>query len=310
MTLARGKDLGMIKGVAGTFGREITCDLFRRICFIRRFEQNVQSAFDAKLIKMPIYLSLGQEAISAALSIAFPNRPSGNEKSCEAIFAQHRCHDIYLAYGGDPQALRDELLHRPSGCAKGMGGSASIHSPAIGMFGHDGLMGTQIPIAVGYALATKKNTLAVMGDASAEEDYVLGAMGYAASKKAPVLFVCYDNGLSILTKVEVRRSWTMASVAASFGMPAIDITDDPWLVMHWVKQLKYTLPAFINVHTVRHLWHSGTGTDGPPEWNRFLLVQGELKNLGFKREKIRAIEDLANYLADKIWLAEFAEAKR
>ena len=43
------------------------------------------------------------------------------------IFGQHRCHSIYLSFGGDKIKLIDELLGRKSGCTKGMGGSASIY---------------------------------------------------------------------------------------------------------------------------------------------------------------------------------------
>src|SRR3989344_1430986 len=215
----RSKDFGVVEGISRESSKEETLEMFKRICLCRNFEFNVKKVFDQGLIKMPFYLSLGQESVAAALSVAFKN---------PAIFAQHRAHDLYLANGGDITQLIDELLHRPTGCARGMGGSASIHSPEIGMFGHDGLMGTQIPISVGFALATGKKTLAIMGDASAEEDYVLGAMAYASHKKLPVLFVCMDNNLSILTEVKVRRNWRIADVASAFGMASAEITDDPW----------------------------------------------------------------------------------
>ena len=265
--------------------------MFRRMCIIRYFELNVKKAFDKGFIKMPIYLSVGQEAVAAAMSVAYP---------ADAIFAQHRCHDLYLAHGGDVAALIDELLHRPTGCAGGMGGSASIHSPMIGMFGHDGLMGTQIPIAVGHALATQTPTLAVMGDASAEEDYVLGAMGYAAHKKLPIVFLCMDNGLSILTKVEVRRNWKMTDVATSFGMQAIELTDDPWMIMHHARKFGNSPPVFLNIHVVRHLWHNGTGVDGPPEWDRFARVKKELEKLGL-HTKAELIENDARSSMDRTW---------
>lgn len=271
-------------------------EVFKRISRIRYFELNVKKAFDKGLIKMPIYLSVGQEAVAAALSIAYPGA---------SIFAQHRCHDLYLAYGGDVIALIDELLHRPTGCAGGMGGSASIHSPAIKMFGHDGLMGTQIPIAVGYAVAKNTRTLAVMGDASAEEDYVIGALGYAAHKKLLLLFVCMDNGLSILTKVAVRRNWKMTDLAQSFGMQAVEIADDPWMIMHHARKFGETLPAFMNIHVVRHLWHNGTGTDGPPEWDRFALVKAEFDALGL-HEKTEAIENEAREAMDRAWETQIA----
>ncbi|MDO8495048.1 MAG: thiamine pyrophosphate-dependent enzyme [bacterium] len=285
----RSKDYGLLPGLTAKCSREDTLAMFSKVCFSRFFEFKVKEAAEKKLIKCPIYLSLGQESISSALAVAFPN---------PAIFGQHRCHDLYLAYGGDPTALRDELLHRPTGCTSGMGGSASIHSPAIKMFGHDGFMGTQVPIAIGYAFGAGQRTLAVMGDASAEEDYVLAALGLASTKKAPVLFVCADNNLSILTEKKVRRNWHMAEVASAFKLRAVEITDDPWLIMHQTRILSQELPAFMNIHTARAVWHAGTGCDGPPEWDRFSLIKEEVARLGLQREA----EDIEIETQDKISL--------
>lgn len=288
----RSHHLGMTENISRKFTKEISLELFRRICICRNFEKNVAKAYEEKLIpRIPIYLSLGQESISAALSMVFPYSKQ---------FGQHRCHDIYICWGGSLRALRDELLGLRSGCAKGMGGSASIHSPETGMYGHDGLMGTQVPIAVGYALGSGNTTIAIMGDASAEEGYVLGAMGEAVSKKAPVLFVCYDNNLSILTQVSVRRNWSIADEAKAKGMQGVEIIDDPWLIMSYANILKHDLPAFLNIHTCRELWHAGTGCDGPPEWNRYELVKNEMKSLGLDKGASGIEESAENYI-NRIW---------
>ena len=287
----RSKDFGQIENVSHEFTDDQTLEMFEKICTCRNFELQVKIAFDSGKIKSPIYLSYGMESIPCAISAIY-KKP--------AIFAQHRGHSFYLANNGDITALIDELLGKSTGCARGMGGSASIHSEAIKMFGHDGHMGTQIPIATGYALATRKNTLAVMGDASGEEDYVLGALGYAATKKLPILFVCTDNNLSILTDVKTRRSWKMSDVAQSFGIPSVEITDDPWLIMHHTKMFMQNLPAFINIHSVRILWHSGTGQDGAPEWDRYALIKEELTRLGFEK-KAEEIETRTKEYIDKLW---------
>lgn len=273
------------------FTKERSLELFRRICLCRYFELNLKKVYDKSDKKFPIYLSLGQESVAAALSLAFPEATKK--------FAQHRAHDIYLCFGGNIEELIDELLNRSTGCAGGMGGSASIHSPKIGMVGHDGLMGTQIPIAVGYALGSRQKTITIMGDASAEEGYVLGAMGEAASKKAPILFICNDNGLSVLTKLEVRRNWTIANEARAKGMPAEEITDDPWLIMHQVEKLKNQLPAFLNIYVCRELWHAGTGCDGQPQWDRFDLTKKELIRLGLAINIKEIEEETKNFIEQK-----------
>ena len=269
----RSATTGIFKKISGEFKEEITLRMWRKVCQSRYFDLAFKKFFEETknaVIKAPFYLSVGQESISAALATVFP----------EAIlFPQHRCHDIYLAWGGDPEYLADELIHLPSGCAGGKVGSASLHIPEK-MIGHDGFMGTQVRDAVGYALRSQKACIAFMGDASAEEGYVLGAEGFAASRKAPVLFVCSDNNLSILTKVEKRRNWSTENVAKALEMESIEITDDPWIIMRAFNALKNKLPAYFNIYTCRHLWHGGARCDGPPEWNRFELIKKELDTIG------------------------------
>lgn len=290
-------EVGAIEGLSRRFPEERTLEMFRKICVSRTFEFEAAKAYNAGAIKIPIYLSVGQEQIPAAVSTAAPGLK---------IFAQHRAHSYYLSFGADMHALIDELLHRPTGCARGMGGSASIHSPAIGMYGHSGLMGDQVPIAVGAALGFGCKVLTVVGDASVEEDYVWSAMGYAASKRLPVLLLCEDNNLSILTPVSARRTWSIVELAKAMGIPAVEIGDDPWLIAHHVADLSERLPAVINVHTCRNLWHAGTGNDGAPLWDRFALIKDELKRLGLEA-KAERVEAEASELVTKTWQAHLAK---
>lgn len=253
--------------------------IWDKMVLCRAFELEVAAAHKAgRLDCGPIYLSIGQEAVPATLTTLFPDFK---------VFASHRCHSWYLSLGGDPAALRDELCGRVSGCARGMGGSASIHIKDI-MFGHDGLLGSNIPIAVGYALATNYPTICVSGDAGYEEDYALAALGFAVSKKAPVLFVVEDNGLSILTKTEIRRSWSIVKVAKGFGLNAIECTDFPAILECYVRNLlgwpqeasdcQITLPALINVSVSRHYWHAGSGQDRQPKTDTYVEYRNWLKN--------------------------------
>lgn len=295
---ARTPAYGLIPDVATMFSKEYALKLFTQTCFNRFFEFEVKKAYDRGLMKLPIYLSVGQEHIPAAIASVFSD--------C-LIFAQHRAHSVYLSFGGDPRQLIDELLGRSTGCARGMGGSASIHSPKIGMFGHSGLMGDQVPIAVGAALGAGKPVLTVMGDASAEEDYIYGALGFAVTKKLPVLFVCEDNDLSILTRTPVRRSWTLCGLARGLGLPAVDITDDPWLIAHHVRELSRQLPALINIRTCRGLWHAGSGCDGPPEWDRFSLIKHTMRTLGLERDA-RAIESDTERTVQDVWAGQLQKS--
>ena len=286
-------DLAVIENGAAIVPEDIALEIYRRICRTRTFEEGLIKAVKDGFVTSPVYLSSGQESIAAALSVAVPG---------PVIFAQHRCHGVYLSYGGDPVKLRDELMGLPTGTSGGRAGSNCIqcHENGVVMHGHHGLIGENVPIAVGYALASKKSTLAIFGDGAAEEDYVLSSLGFAATHRLPVLFVCEDNNLSILTAVETRRSWKVSKVAAAFGMEAVDLSDDPWTIFLKAKELVKKTPALMNIHTCRANWHVGIGTDGPVEWDRFLDVRNALKATGLW-DKAQKIEDAERFCMEKVW---------
>lgn len=252
-------------------------NVFKRASLCRNFELFVFEGIQKKMFKFPIYLSAGQEYISASIAEVMSEMNINPN-----VFIQHRGHSTYLSYDAPVEQLIDELLGRKTGCAYGMGGSASIHSKEKNIFGHDGLMGSQVPIAVGHCYKTQQPTIVHMGDASAEEDYVLGALGWASTKKLPILFVVEDNNLSILTEKKVRRNWEMHDVAKAFNMKAFDIKDDPFEIKGALKDV-FSGPILINVNTHRKFWHSGAGID---DINTFDRYESERKDIGILADKI------------------------
>ena len=264
-------------------------EVFKKASLCRHFENQVYKVSQDKHIKFPFYLSAGQEYIPASIYTIL------EEKGIDVnVFIQHRGHSHYLCKGADPIQLIDELLGRKTGCAGGMGGSASIHSHEKNIFGHDGLMGSQVPIAVGHAYETRKPTIVVMGDASAEEDYVLGALGWASTKNLPILFIVEDNNLSILTEKKMRRNWEMDKIALGFNMKASNINDDPLVIEAFLKDYNFEYPMLLNINTHRKYWHSGAGQDG----NEFDRYENELKSLGDEGKKI---DEENKLFIEKLW---------
>jgi len=266
--------------------------VFKKASFCRHFENQVYKNIQDKNIKFPSYLSAGQEYIPASIYTIL------EEKGIEPnIFIQHRGHSHYLSAGANPIELIDELLGRKTGCSNGMGGSASIQSKDKNIFGHDGLMGSQAPIAVGHCYQTRKPTIIILGDASAEEDYVLGAIGWVSTKKLPILFIVEDNNLSILTEKKIRRNWEMDDVAKAFKMKGYNINDDPLSIIDVLKDYNFEEPMLLNINTTRKYWHAGAGQDG----DYFDRYEDELKNLGEEAVKI----DLKNkQIVEKLWLQQ------
>ena len=284
--------LGLNKKTYQNVNKKHLLDIFNTMSYCREFEKNVIKYKDQGLIKILVYLSLGQESISAAISHVIKN---------PWVLFQHRGHSNYISFGGNQIKLIDELLGLDTGSNKGYGGSPPIQDFENKIIGHSGLIGDNVPIACGLSMKIKKNDCVIcfFGDGAAEEDFVLSALGFAGSKKLPILFICEDNNLSVLTPKKERRSWEIYDVAKSFNINACDITDDPQLITNKVKLYKQQLPALINVRTCRDVWHEGTGNDGKPEWSRYKIFKKYL--LKEFSTKINNIEKNNKTILDNLW---------
>ena len=268
--------------------------IYERAALNRAFEINAFEQIKIGNIKFPTYLSAGQEYISATLSVALEE--AGIQQ--RQIFIQHRGHSTYLSFGGDLEELVLELLGDKRGCANGMGGSASIHSVDANIYGHDGLMGSHGPISVGMCYANKIPTLCFVGDAAVEEDYFLASIGWASSKKLPIIFIVEDNNLSILTEKIVRRNWEIADVARGFKMKAFDIDDDPENILSCLDFEKgiFAEPMLLNIRTNRMFWHAGAGIDDPEIFDRH-NVFGEYFSLNYRER----IQNNCNNIVSEVW---------
>jgi TPP-dependent pyruvate/acetoin dehydrogenase alpha subunit len=243
--------------------RKIVHEAYENRCF----ELEVAKALRSGLARPPIYLSVGTEHIPVVLKNSLYEAGVKDY----VVFPQHRCHSYFLTFSEDKEAamasLRDELCGLDTGCGKGMWGSASLHIKNK-MIGHNGHLGSQASIACGYAQATGKKVICILGDAACEEDDVLAALGYAATHKLNIMFLVENNGLSILTETSVRRSWSTWDVAKGFGLKNESVSDRfESLSGILCEFLDSDRPCLLDIECCRHLWHAGAGTDGPPLWD-------------------------------------------
>ena len=111
---------------------------------------------------------------------------------------------------------------------------------------------------------------------------MFSAIGWAATKKLPILFVIEDNNLSILTEKKVRRNWELDEVAKGFGVESFNISDDPIDIKKSMENtIKY--PILLNINTVRKFWHAGAGIDNEDVFDRYL---DEMESLGDEALKV------------------------
>lgn len=295
----RNANFGTISNSIESISNTIRLNIYKKMYRSKICEEYIITNVENKNIKYPVYLSIGQESISSAIIEALGNK--------HYVFAQHRCHSTFLSLGGDVLKLRDELLGLPTGCSNGKAGSncLQIHENSINMFGHHGLIGENVPQAVGACLGSGRDTLCFVGDGAIEEDYIYPSLGFAVTHNLPITFICEDNDLSILTTTETRRNWDITKVSDSLGIPSVNMSDDPWSIYLTILNMrkKYDGPIFMNIKTCRMRWHAGVGTDDMAEWDRFTLIKDQLCAQGLQ-EEIENIENEINIEMEKVWNKE------
>ena len=201
------------------FATPALAEALRRMYLIRRFEEGAEDAYMRGLIHGTMHLSIGQEA--SAVGACMDLRKS------DYITSTHRGHGHCIAKGADPKLMFAEFFGKEEGYCRGRGGSMHIADVASGNLGANGIVGGGIPIAVGAALAIRKQkrddvAICFFGDGASNEGAFHEALNMAAIWKLPVIFVCENNkyGMSVSTE----RSMAVADVAeraASYCMPGL-----------------------------------------------------------------------------------------
>jgi len=204
--------------------------LFKALLLIRRTEERIAAVYPTDCIKSPVHLSIGQEAVAVGVCDVL--------KPTDITAMSYRGHAVYLAKGGDLRQMIAELFGKADGCARGKGGSMHLVAPAAGVLGASAVVGTQIPIATGWALAAKKRgtgqvVACFFGDGATEEGCMAESFNFAALHRLPILYVCENNGYAIHSPLSKR--WATARLCervATYGIATHRIEDQDIFAIH------------------------------------------------------------------------------
>lgn len=201
---------------------ELLTNLYKTMVLIRRFEETVNELYMQGRIPSTLHLYIGQEAVASGVCGALNLE--------DYVLTTHRPHGHALAKGVDPKAIMAELFGKATGTCKGKGGSMHVGDIRVGVFPAIAIVGANIPIAAGAALAAKmmKNdrvAVSFFGDGAANEGDWHEGMNVAAIWKLPVLFVCENNLYAASTPYQAAFNIEhIADRACAYGMPGV-VTD-------------------------------------------------------------------------------------
>ena len=146
--------------------KKIITELFKEVFRTRTVEEEIAKRYKDGHMRCPTHLSIGQEAVPAALSLIM--------RKNDFAVSSHRAHAHYLAKGGSLKRMIAEIYGKETGCSKGKGGSMHLIDLASNFMGSTAIVGNTIPIGVGLGLSSiiknkKQFSFIFFGDGAVEE---------------------------------------------------------------------------------------------------------------------------------------------
>ncbi len=297
-------------------GSNIAHRLYRGVRLIRRVEEEVARIYPSDRIKSPVHLSIGQESVAVGVCDALLPE--------DVVSATYRSHAAYIARGGNLRAMFAELYGKATGNAGGKAGSMHLIDMDHNLLGASAVVGTTIPIALGYALASQRRdegriVVAFFGDGATEEGVFHESLNFAALKRLPVLFVCENNQLAIHQPIEKRWATDrLCERVETYGIPAARIADGNTDAIRAATQEAISRirtgegPAFMECLTYRWREHVGPGEDYDAGYrDRVALdawqARDEMVRLGAQLNdaaRVRVDAEIEEQIADAVDFAE------
>ena len=234
---------------------------YEQMLLIRRFEERAGQLYGLGLIGGFCHLYIGQEAVAIGLQSAL-------DSDKDSVITGYRDHGHMLAYGIDPNVIMAELTGRQAGISKGKGGSMHMFSTEHKFYGGHGIVGAQVALGGGLALAHKYKEdgglcLAYFGDGAANQGQVYETFNMAQLWNLPIVFVIENNGYAMGTAVkrssaetEFHRRGTAFRIPgmAVNGMDVLEVRNAAEIAFAHVREGKG--PVLMELNTYRYRGHS------------------------------------------------------
>ncbi len=247
--------------------KEIIKKLFYQTYRIRSVELEIAKQYASGEMRCPTHLSVGQEAVSAALSLIM--------KKDDLVVSSHRSHAHYLSKGGSLKKMIAELYGKETGCSKGKGGSMHLIDLNVNFMGSTAIVGNTIPIGAGLSLASKINkkknfSFVFFGEGAIEQGVFYETINFASLKKLPIIFICENNSYSVYSPLKVRQpsDRKIYKMVKAMGIKKSFFCEyyDPYQIYSFIKnkinRKKFNSgPYFFEFKTYRWLEHCGPNID-------------------------------------------------
>ncbi len=227
---------------------------------IRRFEERAGEMYARAKVGGFLHLSIGEEATIVGSARAL--------RDSDYLISTYRSHGHALVRGTPPENVMAELFGRVDGCSKGRGGSMHMFDLSRRFMGGYGIVGGNLPIAAGIALASdyagsEDVTLCTFGDGASNQGTFGETLNLAALWHLPVVFMVTNNQFGMGTALRRHSAVTdLQRKGESLGVPGMrcdgmDVLDTHAVVAEAVRRVREDRqPVLVEAVTYRFRGHS------------------------------------------------------
>ena len=198
---------------------EVCLELLETMALIRRFEEEAGRQYQRAKAGGFLHLAIGEEATIVGTVSAMDE--------ADYLIGTYRTHGHAIARGTDPKHVMAELFGRVDGTSRGRGGSMHIFDGERRFMGGYGIVGGNLPLAAGLALAsdykgTDEVTVCMFGDGASNTGNFGETMNLAALWSLPIVFILENNLYGMGTSVERHSAVTdFSRKAEGLGVPGV-----------------------------------------------------------------------------------------
>jgi len=227
---------------------------------IRRFEERAGEMYARAKVGGFLHLSIGEEATIVGSARALRDE--------DYLISTYRSHGHALVRGTPPENVMAELFGRVDGCSGGRGGSMHMFDVSRRFMGGYGIVGGNLPIAAGMALAsdykdTEEVTLCTFGDGASNQGTFGETLNLAALWRLPVVFMVTNNQFGMGTALSRHSAVTdLQRKGESLGVPGVrcdgmDVLDTYRVLSETIARVREERrPMLVEAITYRFRGHS------------------------------------------------------
>ena len=270
---------------------------------IRRFEERAGEMYAKAKVGGFLHLAIGEEATIVGACRAM--------RDDDYLISTYRSHGHALARGADPDRVMAELFGRDDGVSRGRGGSMHMFDLENRFMGGYGIVGGNLPLAAGMALASDYQgldevTVCVFGDGAANQGTFGETLNLAALWKLPVVFMVTNNQFGMGTALERHSAVTdLHRRGEGFGVPGMrcdgmDVVETYEVMREAIRRAREERqPILVEAVTYRFRGHSMADPEEyrtkeqVEEWRKRDPINAFAERLELDEEEVKRLDQEA-----------------